>query len=106
MLSLLSGTEWAGHSLCKADTGLLGLVSFPLGALGSVCAMKVASRPALRLEQSEGHSKGVELTLLQRRGPRGRQRGRVKERWRQRGTNRIRDQTETERERDRNRDQT
>ena len=42
MLSLLSGTEWAGHSLCKADTGLLGLVSFPLGALGSVCAMKVA----------------------------------------------------------------
>lgn len=86
---------------CVRQTlALLGLVSFPLGALGSVCAVKVASRPALRLEQSEGHSKGVELTLLQRRRPRGRQRGRVKERWRQRGTDRIRDQTETERERE------
>ena len=45
---------------CMRQTlALSGLISFPLslGALGSVCAVKVAGRPALRLEPSEGRVK-------------------------------------------------
>ena len=45
---------------CVRQTlALSELVSFPwiLGTVGSVCAVKVASRSALRLEQSEGRVK-------------------------------------------------
>ena len=43
----------------RQTLALSGLISFPLslGALGSVCAVKVAGRPALRLEPSEGRVK-------------------------------------------------